>query len=179
VKFLSLAFIPIIISFLTAASDAGTKLSPVYAKDLPLTFSYNGELLKSATFSELEKITAPVKVNFLEPHELIKKNMIGFKLNDLLKSIYGKKLTSGQKLKFTCLDGYQPVIPLDDVLSGSAYLAFSEENKKEFQIKKENKIIDVGPYYLVWSHNLTKEKLQLHLIQGHWPYQIKAIDLVP
>jgi hypothetical protein len=151
---------------------------PVSAKEIKLEFEAGDRPLKSYSFKELSRLLPPQEVNFLEPHTLQQKQMHGFKFVDLLKLVYGNQLDTAKKITFTCIDGYKPFLPLNNLLAGNPYLAFAEKGKSQFQIKKEGKIVNVGPYYLIWDHQMTGDKLQDHLKQGHWPYQIKAINLL-
>lgn len=173
----SIQFIFVLLSLFSTLAAAAAE-GPVNAKDINLKFKSNGKLFKQISFKELQNLAKPQQVSIFEPHELVKKQMNGFNFIELMKSVYGSKWTKAQKVEFTCLDEYRPSLSADSIRNGKSFLAFSESNKDSFQILKNGKTVHLGPYYLIWDSSLSGEALQAHLHQGHWPYQIKEVDLI-
>lgn len=142
-----------------------------------LSFSLQGKPLKTMDLSGIKKTVKSQTVTFLEPHELVNKTYEGVSFPELLKKIYGEKLKNFTQVRFTCLDGFQPIVPLKDILEGKNFLSFRDTKSASFDIQKQGKTTPVGPFYLVWKHQMKGEALETHL-QLYWPYQVKAVDLI-
>jgi hypothetical protein len=80
---------------------------------------------------------------------------------------------------FTCVDGYQPVLPSDRFNRHASYLACRRLDQQAFNIQNRfqgQKDVPLGPFYLVWDNLQSKELRD----QGAnaWAYQIVGVDLV-
>ena len=61
----------------------------------------------------------------------------------------------------TCVDGYQPSIPVREFTQNKAFLAISRTDQKEFTLVntlQSNEKVSLGPTYLVWD-NLNNPQL--------------------
>jgi mono/diheme cytochrome c family protein len=80
---------------------------------------------------------------------------------------------------FTCVDGYQPVLPMDRFNRYVGYLAYRRLDQEEFKVQNRfqgESDVPLGPFYLVWD-NLHSNDLRAEGASG-WPYQVVGIDLV-
>lgn len=95
-----------------------------------------------------------------------------------LDHVFGGRSQWSKKkwLVFTCLDGYQPILPVEDFLKGKGnfFMAVARKDGGEFAILnqiKEGKKEAVGPLYVVWVNPEMQTKEKAH----HWPYQVVSI----
>ncbi len=132
----------------------------------------SADLLKS-----LLKQEKMVKV--YEPHMGVEREYVGFEMSLILEKMYGADLNKAEEVLFTCVDGYQPSIPLSRFKKFTAYLVYKLKNGSEFVVDNKaqgEKKVQLGPYYLVWD-NIKHPELR-DLAPDTWPYQIAKIDLV-
>lgn len=159
-------------------------LAPSWAAETPLVFKKKGVLVKQFTLEEFQKAFPPVDLPIFEKHEDKTRIYRGVALKTVLEKVYGGQWgTDGNyggvdELLFSCIDGYQPSVPLLKALSHQSYLVYGTGDKTPFQFKAKDsgKIIDYGPFYLVWEDIkdpvIKAEGLEL------WPYQVATVDLI-
>ena len=105
----------------------------------------------------------------------------GYSFYELLDGIYGKDWRKAKKIVFVASDGYRQMAKIKNMLKASArksgYIAFTETGKKGFsKFRRGDKIIDPGPFYLVWSgFNRTDQAKHSDILK--WPYQLKTINI--
>ena len=152
-----------------------TVLVPLTAwGQVKLTFKDHGKVIKELTVDDLKGLTPLEKVQVHDADEMNDVTYDVFSMGPILEKIYGKK-QNGEELLFTCLDGYQPSIPLKNFKERHAYLAVSREGGDFAIVNKHEggKRINVGPFYLVW------EKADgIPHDEDAWPYQVTTVDLV-
>lgn len=158
-------------------------------KSAELVFKKEGEATFTVSLDQLrsKKIEAPhgtlrasdVKIfNVFRGYERVYE---GYDLFDLLDAVYGKDWRKAKRISFSALDGYSQVASISKMLaaakSKNGLLAFSEKGKNGFTpFEKENKKIDLGPLYLVWT-NFTEEDKASHADILKWPYQLTLINI--
>jgi mono/diheme cytochrome c family protein len=123
---------------------------------------------------QIKKITLTI----LEPHENFSKtNYSGFETKSVLNYIYGEQWQKSELIVFKCADGYQDLIPIDNLKTHDSILAYKKEAGTFSLYNKGQKeqITDLGPYYLVWD-NKRNQDLKTDGAT-HWPYQIVEIEL--
>ena len=122
----------------------------------------------------------PQEVTVMDPYEKEPAQFLAFDLSEVLDAVYSPSWHDEEEIVFTCLDGYQPVIPVARVKAHSAWLAFKRTDQGHFTILKkesgEHKTIELAPYYVVWE-NLDDSQILMEADYG-WPYQLVGMDLV-
>ena len=147
--------------------------------ELPL-FALRGVSLDPPSMETLLETLRPQTITVMDPYEKQEVEFLALDLADVFDAVYSPSWREEDEIVFTCLDGYQPVIPVARVKAHSAWLAFAREDQAGFTILKqesgEQKIIDLAPYYVVWE-NLDDPQILMEADYG-WPYQLKGVDLV-
>lgn len=133
--------------------------------------------LQTQTFEALKKLQAPEAITVWEPHEKKEVTYQAIRVAPLFDALTGKEWRKIEDVVFTCLDGYQDVIPSAEFSKGEAFLAFARNDKTEFSVTNTlqgNEVVPLGPYYLIWN-NLHDESRRSG--KG-WPYQVKSISFL-
>lgn len=141
-----------------------------------ITFKLGGKEVKSLETTELAQHAVPTKVfEHLSETEVTYQSV---PFQELLQSVYGAHWgESGEELLFTCVDGYQPSIPLSIFKSNKSFLALSKPGEEFKAITtKDKKSISLGPTYLIWE-NLKNLEIR-EKVGSIWPYQVVAVDLI-
>jgi len=141
-----------------------------------ITFKLGGKEVKSLDTTELTQHAASVKV--FEHLSETEATYLATPFRELLESVYGAHWgESGEELLFTCVDGYQPSIPLSVFKANKSFLALAKPGEDfKATTSKDNKSISLGPTYLIWE-NL--KNLEIREKAGSiWPYQVVAVDLI-
>jgi mono/diheme cytochrome c family protein len=144
-----------------------------------LVFKLKGKGVKTLTFDQLEKISPPHDLPVYEIHEAKDVTYQVSDLRSVLTAVYGELWKNSDEILFTCLDGYQPSIPVAKIKEFTSALAFARKGAKEFSliaVIDKNKKVDLGPYYLVWD-NLKNKRLRSGEVHD-WPYQVTTVDLI-
>jgi mono/diheme cytochrome c family protein len=165
--------------FLVRWLVVGGLLFPVISKAADFVFKLRGKIVKTLTLEDLKKITPPKDIEVLEMHENKQVVYKALDFSTVLKSVYGESWKKNDEMLFTCLDGYQPSIPIDKFVEFASALAFQRDGTQDFSlsvIQDKNKKIDVAPYYLVWD-NLKNTRLRSGELND-WPYQLIGVDLI-
>lgn len=170
-SFLLLLFIHIAVGF-------PTEVGAEPPRDLPL-FSRQGKPVVSPSLEALAATLRPQIVTVMDPYEKKEAEFIALDLAAVFDAVYTPSWRQEEEIVFTCLDGYQPVIPVERLKAHSAFLAFARNDQAGFTILKresgEQKTIELAPYYVVWE-NLDDAKIRMEADYG-WPYQLKGVDL--
>ncbi|MEE3328849.1 MAG: cytochrome c [Myxococcota bacterium] len=146
---------------------------------LPL-FARQGEPVASPSMEALLGTLRPQRVTVMDPYEKEQVEFLALDLAEVFDAVYSPAWREEEEIVFTCLDGYQPVIPVARVKAHSAWLAFARNDQAGFTILKnesgERKTIELAPYYVIWE-NLDDPQIRMEADYG-WPYQLKGVDLV-
>lgn len=166
---------------LLASALAGLPLVSVAEVDAAeLAFARRGEPVTTRSLAALRQAVEPGRVHVLEPYEEGEATFQALPLAPLLDAVYGPGWRDEEELLFTCIDGYQPSVPVARVLAHRPWLAFDRLDAKSFAIRKREsgvvKNVELGPFYLVWE-NLDDPLIRLESDYG-WPYQLVGIDLI-
>ncbi|MBW2416985.1 MAG: cytochrome c [Deltaproteobacteria bacterium] len=160
-------------------------LAPAQATDpksagAVLAFSRHSESVARRSLASLLETVPPASVRVYEPYEDRVVEFSAWPFARVLDAVYSKSWRSEEELLFTCIDGYQPSVPVARVLSHSAWLAFDRADQPGFTIRKQEsgefKRVELGPFYLIWE-NLKDEQMRQEADYG-WPYQLVSIDLI-
>jgi mono/diheme cytochrome c family protein len=149
------------------------------ADDSPLNFQVHGKRVTQLSLADMEKKIPPTRITVWEPHEDKTVTYEGFDVGKLFAAVYGEHWKGIDEVLFTCLDGYQPVIPMDRFDRHAALLAFRRLDQPLFNVQnrfQNEKDVPLGPFYLVWD-NLQSKELRDDGANG-WPYQVEGVDLV-
>ncbi|MEI8026668.1 MAG: hypothetical protein WCI18_09995 [Pseudomonadota bacterium] len=141
-----------------------------------ITFKRGGKEVKSLDTTELAQHAVPTKVFEHLSETEVTYQAVPFR--ELLESVYGAHWgEAGEELLFTCVDGYQPSLPLSIFKSNKSFLALSKPGEDfKATTTKDKKSISLGPTYLIWE-NL--KNLEIREKAGSiWPYQVIAVDLI-
>lgn len=152
-------------------------MSPLWAE--PIRFMQSGQLQKTVEHTELLPKASPVEV--YEPHEQVNVSYQAFPTREVFDKIYGPAWRKAEEVVFTCSDGYQPSVPVKDILVHPSFLALGRTGAQPGEFKLTNKlqaneIVTLGPLYLIWDN--IKDKALRAEGASQWPYQIVSIDLV-
>lgn len=151
----------------------------VFANPIPtLTLRKNDQVIRIITAGELLKINGVgVSVTVDNPTDSKMHTYEGISLPVLLDQVFGKSWKEFDLVKFTSQDGYQPVIPVESILSGSGVIATGEKGYSGFcKLQRKNgETIDPGPFYLVWGNNNIQNLKEDPWLS--WPWQITGIEL--
>ncbi len=93
----------------------------------------------------------------------------GVAMKDLLPAVYGPGWHGLDELLITCLDGYQPSLPVEELVRHDAYLVFERADGRPFSFEKKGAEVPLGPFYLVW-------KTAGHSVTGVWSYQMVGME---
>ena len=145
-----------------------------------LRFFVESKPTKSLTLGDLTQHIEPRRLVVLEPYEHAQVAFTALPLEQVLDEAYGPSWRTHEAILFTCLDGYEPTIPVRRVLEHRSFLAIDRPGDAGFTVLKDDegtrKRIDLGPFYVVWE-NLDNARVRNEGDYG-WPYQVVRIDLV-
>ena len=145
-----------------------------------LRFSRHGETVATRSVEALTRLVPPQRVRVFEPYENREIPFVALSLDAVLDAIYTDAWRSEEEILFTCLDGYQPTLPVQRALDHRGWLAVARIDQADFSIQKvesgSRQRIRLAPVYLVWE-NLDDDALRREGDYG-WPYQLVGIDLI-
>ena len=144
-----------------------------------LIFKRHGDDFRAISLEKLKKLAPPLKVEVFEPLESVKREYVGFPVNQLLTMVYGDNWKDSDDILFTCKDGYQPSIPTEIFMRFSSYLVYDRPDGNEFTLINKlqgDELVRLGPFYLIWDDIKFPEILKIGAV--HWPYQITTIDVI-
>ncbi|WP_162914164.1 c-type cytochrome [Taklimakanibacter lacteus] len=154
--------------------------APAFASEIQrLSFSVAGRPIAQLSLDDLRRKVPPTRITVWEPHEDRTVTYEGFEAKKLFAAIYGDQWSEIDEVLFTCVDGYQPVLPMDRFSRHAGYLVYRRLDQQAFKAQnrfQNEKDVPLGPYYLVWD-NLQSDELRAEGANG-WPYQMIGIDLV-
>ena len=153
---------------------------PGAAQANDLTFARRGQPVKTLSLEALRASVEASRVHVLEPYEEGEATFQALPLPAVLDRAYGPAWREEEELLFTCLDGYQPGVPVSRVLAHEAWLAFDRVDAPAFAIRKREsgqvRNVDLGPYYLIWEN--VDDPVILQEMDYGWPYQLVGVDLI-
>ena len=157
--------------------------NPLKAEQMPageLVFELHGTVVGKQTLLTLQKAVLPRTLSVFDFEANAKVVYQGLPLIELLQHIYGDRWRGRDDIQFTCSDGYQPAVPVQDALKYAPLLAFRFDKPGSFVLLKNSsrggsKTLDLGPFYLIWDNLRFKELLARGPM--FWPYQIEKINL--
>jgi mono/diheme cytochrome c family protein len=118
-------------------------------------------------------------ITIFEPHRDELVTYVGLPFNQLMDDVFGEKWHREEEILFTCIDGYQPSIPVSKFKRFKAWIVWARKDGKPFEIVntlQASEKVDLGPLYLVWDNQ--KEQELLEGGASDFPYQIASIDLI-
>jgi mono/diheme cytochrome c family protein len=164
--------------FVLAALIVFTSLASA-SEEQRLSFSVRGKPVAELGIAQLRQKIPVAQITVWEPHE--DKDVVyeGFDVGKLFAAVYGDQWDQIDEVLFTCVDGYQPVLPMDRFNQHAGYLVYRRLDQAEFKVENrfEGKTdVALGPFYLVWN-NLHSTELRAEGASG-WPYQVVGVELV-
>lgn len=159
---------------------------PVSAVASGLEFKRNGKTVKSFSNEEIQsgKLDGVkvAEVDLFNAWRGYSRVYVGYDFFKVLDSVYGKAWRKSLAVKFVAQDGYLSHSKIKSMLKAAAgktgLISFKEKGSNGFtMVKKGDKEIDPGPFYLVWSNFSEKDRAAYADILK-WPYQLKDIDVV-
>lgn len=154
----------------TAAFASGNEL---------LSFSVRGKPVAQLSMDQLKQKAPVIQITVWEPHEDKNVTYEGFDIAKLFAAVYGEQWRKIDEALFTCVDGYQPVLPMDRFEHYAGYIVYRRLDQAQFKVQnrfQNQSDVPLGPYYLVWD-NLKSSELRAEGATG-WPYQVVGVDLV-
>jgi len=151
----------------------------VAAETGQLSFSVRGEPVAKLSLAEIREKVPASRITVWEPHEDKNVTYEGFDIDKLLAAVYGHRWKQIDEILFTCVDGYQPVLPVDRFSKHASYLVYRRLDQEAFKVQnrfQNESDVPLGPFYLVWD-NLRSDELRAEGASG-WPYQVVGMDLV-
>jgi mono/diheme cytochrome c family protein len=97
----------------------------------------------------------------------------------LFDKVYGETWRKEDDVVFRCADGYEPVIPVEEILSRDPFLAVDAADGAPFAFTPKPPKpapMPYGPFYLVWKN--VGRPTELADGDRNFPYNVVAIDLV-
>ena len=155
-----------------------------------IVFKRTQKLIKTLTLDEIQKGKLIFKdhqtltSDNVSLYNVFRKKMTNYQaynFYDLLNYIYGPVWKSNTKIIFTSLDGYHQIALIDQMIKNSnnkiPYLTYGENHQQHFKtFQKDQKNINPGPLYLVWSGFKTSDQAS-HGDPLKWPYQLVEIEI--
>lgn len=140
---------------------------------------FRGAAKPGWTRAELAAHVRAERVRVFDPYERSEVELEAFPMNAVLDATFGERWRQRDELLMTCLDGFQPSVPVQRFLDHRAWLAFRRLDRRTFDLTKHDVTppahVDLAPYYLVWS-NLDDPRIRAEGDLG-WPYQLVAVEL--
>lgn len=154
--------------------------SPKRSDDDPeLVFRDGSQLVASHGLAQVQQLGVR-DVEVFEPHQRTMMTFRAVPLPRVLDATYGRSWRDREAIMFSCLDGYEPTIPVRRVLEHSAFLAVERADHGDFTITEilngAKRTVELGPFYVIWD-NLNDPQIRAEGDYG-WPYQVTRIDLV-
>lgn len=152
--------------------------SAASADERTITFKAKGKTVRELTLTELRALVAPQTARVVETHEGDDREYEGFPFTKVLDVVYGTEWSRTEEVLFTCVDGYQPSIPVDRFQRYRAFLTFDRKGGPFELVNRQqnNEHVKLGPFYLVWD-NIAFPALKAEGSHG-WPYQVIGVDLI-
>ena len=151
---------------------------PSFASESQLTLKTQGKMNQQIPLSELVKKVQPEKITVSNPIDGKLHTYEGIPTQKLFDHVWGSQWRTGDEILMTCLDGYQPSIPVDRFLHHQSWIATRRIDSANFTAtsQKDQKAIQLGPFYLIWE-NLKDQEMKAEGENG-WPYQLIAFDQI-
>lgn len=144
-----------------------------------VVFKNDGKEVSTMSLVEAEKLS-PIEVKIVyEPHEKKDVPYRAMSFNRLMDKVYGDAWRKADEVLVTCMDGYQPSIPVQKFLKFDAWLAVARTDQAAFQVVnslQNNEVVGLGPLYFVWDDKKSPQ-LKGEGAADH-PYQVVGIDLI-
>lgn len=151
--------------------------SSAWAAD-PLAFSRRGKAVSTLDRAAIEALVTPETVKVFEFHQNKERAYRAIDLKKLFDKVYGEGWRKEEDVVFRCADGFEPVLPVELLLTREPWLAVDTADGDAFAIAAEGSkaAVPFGPFYLIWK-NLGKPSV---LADGarDWPYQVVAVDFL-
>ena len=168
-------------------------------KDVTINFFAHGKPIASKTKSQLISELGTAEKRLYEYHEAEDatarersdpKNWVTFGVipaRAVLDRIYGdswRQAEQGSQFVFTCVDNYQPSIPVERFLNVDGFFAVYRRDGRSddaaFKVRNRfqgNRVVPLGPLYLNWDKMDEIDPTQNSKVPSV-PYQIVGISLV-
>lgn len=142
-----------------------------------LSFVDNGHPVKMMETDELVLTSGLKTLTVNNPTDSITKSYQGVSLIPLLDAVFNSEWKDSDAIKFTALDGYQPIIPVRVILKHNGIIAIGENGRSDFSllVRNNGETVDPGPFFLVWENiqDVTARKEPWL----SWPWQLTTIEL--
>ncbi len=142
-----------------------------------ITFKNRGTEVFSLSLQKLPADLEKKVVTVRDPHDQAPRKFVVLDTVTVLTSIYGADWRKTEEVLFTCVDGYQPSIPVSRFLEQVSYLAMAYQDDSPFVVSNKlqnQENVPLGPLYLIWDNMDQKTAGDASV----WPYQIATVDLV-
>lgn len=127
-----------------------TSISNVGAADT-LSFAHSSGKATALSVSEAEKQGIASMFTLIGPDGK-ERQYRGVPLPKMLDLAYGTAWKSSEIVLFTCLDGYQPFVPVSLVLSAKPTVVFQEDKPGAFtRFNAHGHDVNPGPFMLLWQ----------------------------
>ena len=144
--------------------------------------------LKSGVVKTKKGIVGSVDKTIFNVFRGYERTYRGYSFREMMTAVYGKKWKKARSITFRSLDGYKQTVRVKKLLKASeenhGYLAFKETGKSGFtkfyknpkKKGKKKKVVNPGPYYLVWD-GYDRDDKGNHADHLKWPYQLASIAI--
>ena len=139
-----------------------------------LVIYQDGKFIKSYSRDNFVKSGMSRKVKFHNHLNNKYTTYIGLSIEDVMKDT-GIKANDIEEVVFNCLNGYRPYLNFQLFKNRDAFLTYRTAGPKPFTrfSQKTKKVVELGPYYLVWKLDDLHHK---HRLKYSSIYKIQAID---
>lgn len=139
------------------------------AADFSITFRRGGAEPLVYTAAGLERDFGITSVEVEDP--VVGETVVyrGVAMQKLMPVVYGSGWKDLHELLITCSDGYQPSLPVEDLVHQEAYLVFERADGRPFSFEKKEADVPLGPFYLVWRDGGRNGT-------GVWAYQMVGME---
>lgn len=162
--------------------EAGTDAMKVAGPfpDQKFSFYERGRLVATLTVEEMAQRVVPLELTVLDPYSLSDEIYRGLPLESLFYAVYKEKWRrADNEVIFTFTNGTKAALPGAKIIKYASYLTYERRGSPTFAVLDERgggKVVDVGPFYLVWD-NFREPNLK-DLGSKDWHRNIVSIDLL-
>ncbi len=143
-----------------------------------LVFKNAGRVIQEIQLDQLTRLSHSEQVQVINPVDDAEHTYLAVPTATVFDTIFGTSWRRGDEILMTCLDGYQPSIPVKRFLEHTSWIAFNAADPNPFEVRSRSngKSIQLGPYYLIWENK--QDTLIRSEGEEGWPYQLIGFDLI-
>ena len=134
-------------------------------------------VLSELTLQKLKSALPVHRISVQDPYEKDLIELEGFAFLAVLDLSFGTQWREWNHLQINCLDGYEVLIPVKNVIQNHPWLAFRRVDSQKFKLIRRDLLpsreIDLSPFYLVWNSSSEPQMKDTSVFP--WPFQISQM----